>query len=305
MRERDEEYKRNKIRERLREEVRKEVRNGAQLTKSIQDIIDIQQSTMDLIRAIHQPAIDIHDSFVENMSVFSEMNEHITGLLNSIDWESISEKASERIKEIDRLLQEHEKNFWCLDFEILDAIEDSEMTQEIISEYVSENLDLYVEEIIKDPMYELHVTLIKETYEAYKRGFYKLCAMSLFAAFEHVIASWRAGNIKSDMVSVRQKPNVRRLYYKIEPEVYSEIEQEQFTKVFAISVFRMFKKTFEKIPDEISQELNRNSIAHGFYDYDSLTKTDILKLFQLLKSTLVIRYFDMNSIENFKKVAES
>ncbi|PGN13219.1 hypothetical protein CN954_12250 [Bacillus cereus] len=302
MGERDEEDKRNKKKEKLREKVRMGVQNEAQIIKNIQDI---QKSAMEAIRAIQQPLIDMQDVFLENMYVFSEINQHITGLMNSIDWEAISEKASERIKEIDSLLQEHEKNFWCLDFEILDAIEDSEMTQEIISEYIDENLDLYIEEIIKDPMYELHVTLIQETYEAYKRGFYKLCAMSLFAAFEHVIASWRAGNIKADVVSIRQKPNVRRLYYKIEPEVYSEIEQEQFTKVFAISVFRMFKKTFEKIPDEICQELNRNSIAHGFYDYDSLTKTDILRLFQLLKSTLVIRYFDMSLLENPKKVAES
>jgi len=42
MRESDEEYKRNKIKERLREEVRKEVQKGTQLTKSIQAIIDIQ-----------------------------------------------------------------------------------------------------------------------------------------------------------------------------------------------------------------------------------------------------------------------
>ena len=298
MRESDEEYKRNKIKERLREEVRKEVQKGTQLTKSIQAIIDIQQSTMDLIRAIHPTVIDIHDSFIENMSVFSEMNEHIAGLINIIDWESISDTAAERIKEIDMLLKEHEENFWCLDFEILNVVEEDEMNQEHISEYVSKNLDSYVEEIVKDPMYELHATLIQETYEAFKGGYYKLCAMPLFAAFEHVLATWGDGNINADMVSVRQKPIIFRVTKAISPEKYSEIEEEQFIKVFSLSVIRMLHKTFVGVPNELCQELNRNSIAHGFHDYDAITKTDILKLFQLLKSTLVIKYFDTSLVRN-------
>ncbi|MBJ7932215.1 hypothetical protein COL82_31405 [Bacillus toyonensis] len=298
MRESDEEYKRNKIKERLREEVRKEVQKGTQLTKSIQAIIDIQKSTMDLIRAIHPPVIDIHDSFIENMSVFSEMNEHIAGLMNIIDWESISDTAAERIKEIDMLLKEHEENFWCLDFEILNVVEEDEMNQEHISEYVSKNLDSYVEEIVKDPMYELHATLIQETYEAFKGGYYKLCAMPLFAAFEHVLATWGDGNINADMVSVRQKPIIFKVTKAINPEKYSEIEEEQFIKVFSLSVIRMLHKTFVGVPNELCQELNRNSIAHGFHDYDAITKTDILKLFQLLKSTLVIKYFDTSLVRN-------
>ena len=253
---------------------------------------------MDLIRAIPQPVIDIHDSFIENMGVFPEMNEHITGLMNIIDWESISDAAAERIKEIDMLLKEHEENFWCLDFEILDAVEKEEMNQEHISEYVSKNLDLYVEEIVKDPMYELHATLIRETYEAFKGGYYKLCAMPLFAAFEHVLATWGDGNINADMVSVRQKPIIFRVTKAISPEKYSEIEEEQFTKVFSLSVIRMLHKTFVGVPKELCQELNRNSIAHGFHDYDAITKTDILKLFQLLKSTLVIKYFDTSLVRN-------
>ncbi|PFV83989.1 hypothetical protein [Bacillus thuringiensis] len=295
MGERNKEDERNKIKERLREEVRKSAQNKTEIIKNIQDI---QQSAMEVIRAVQQPIIDIQDSIVENMCVFSEINQHITGLMNIIDWESISDEAAERIKAIDSLLQEHEENFWCLDFEILDEIEENGMTQEHISEYVSENLDSYVEEIVKDPMYELHSTLIQETYEAFKRGYYKLCAMPLFAAFEHVLATWGDGNINVDMVSVRQKPIIFKVTKAINLEKYSEIEEEQFTKVFSLSVIRMLHKTFVAVPSVICQELNRNSIAHGFHDYDAITKTDILKLFQLLKSTLVIRYFDTSLVRN-------
>lgn len=59
----------------------------------------------------------------------------------------------------------------------------------------------------------------------------------------------------------------------------------------------MIGKTFVGVPKELCQELNRNSIAHGFHDYDSITKEDILKLFQLLKSTLVLRYFNVKDAE--------
>ncbi|WP_421728548.1 hypothetical protein [Bacillus thuringiensis] len=241
---------------------------------------------------------DAYKGAVENMQIFSEMTAHIKGITDIIDWESINDGIAERIKEIDELLQEQEEKFWCLDIEILDAIEDAEITEEFISGYVSENLESYVEKIIQDPIYELHATLIKETYEAFKGGFYKVCVMPLFAAFEHVLATWGDGNINADVVSVRQKPEIYKVTRAINPEKYIDIEQEQFIKVFSLSVIRMLQKTFVGVPKELCQELNRNSMAHGFHDYDSITKTDILKLFQLLKSTLVIRDFNVNEVRN-------
>ncbi|PEW85050.1 hypothetical protein CN446_30805 [Bacillus cereus] len=302
MKKESEEQQRNRVKERMKEEVEKEIQSRKQHNIDIQNIIDVQQNTMEFIRELQQntiqPIIDTYKSAVEDMQPIFEMTEHIKEIMNIIDWESISDAAADRIKEIDMLLKEHEENFWCLDFEILDAVEEDEMTQEHISEYVSKNLDSYVEEIVKDPMYELHATLIHETYEAFKGGYYKLCAMPLFAAFEHVLATWGDGNINADMVSVRQKPIMFKVTKAINLEKYSEIEEEQFTKVFSLSVIRMLHKIFVGVPNELCQELNRNSIAHGFHDYDAITKTDILKLFQLLKSTLVIRYFDTSPVRN-------
>lgn len=221
----------------------------------------------------------------------------IIEMCDNIDWDLIGEETAERIKEIDGILKKHEENYWCLDFEILDAFEGSEITHELVSEYVSRNLDAYIEQIINAPMYELHATLIKETYEAFKGGYYKLCAMPLFAAFEHVLATWGDGNVNADLVSVRKKPKIYSVKAAIQPEQYSEIEEEQFTKVFVLSIIRMLQRTFVRVPVKLCQELNRNSIAHGFHDYDSITKIDILKLFQLLKSTLIIRHFDTGLVK--------
>ncbi|NWK69747.1 hypothetical protein HWX41_11815 [Bacillus paramycoides] len=262
--------------------------------KNIQPIQDAYKGAVKNIQSFQ----DAYKGAVENIQIFSEMTAHIKGIMDIIDWESINDGIAKRIKEIDELLQEQEKKFWCLDIEILDAIEDAEITGEFISGYVSENLESYVEKIIQDPIYELHATLIKETYEAFKGGFYKVCVMPLFAAFEHVLATWGDGNINADVVSVRQKPEIYKVTRAINPEKYIDIEQEQFTKVFSLSVIRMLQKTFVGVPKELCQELNRNSMAHGFHDYDSITKTDILKLFQLLKSTLVIRDFNVNEVRN-------
>ncbi|NCA61180.1 hypothetical protein C6A78_02640 [Bacillus cereus] len=232
---------------------------------------------------------------INNSHIFNEFNANIKEMMDSIDWEAIDARIAKKLKRIDNLLQELEKEFLCLDIEIFDALEGEKVTQDIL-EYISQNLETYVEVITRDPIYELHETLIKETYEAYKGGLYKLCVMPLFAAFEHVIATWSDGKINTNLVSVRQKPERYRVT-TIKPEKYIDIEQEQYIKVFSLSVLRMIGKIFVSIPKDLCQELNRNSIAHGYHDYDSITKEDILKLFQLLKSTLVLRNFNVKDAE--------
>ncbi|CAH2462781.1 MULTISPECIES: hypothetical protein [Bacillus cereus group] len=277
------------------------------ITNPLQDILAFNQSVDKMYKTIqstYKTNIEVMQQIaqralkqsIDNSQIFKEFNVHIKEMMDSIDWEAIDARIATKIKGIDNLLQELEKEFLCLDMEIFDALEGGEVTDEDILEYINQNLESYVEVITRDPIYELHETLIKETYEAYKGGLYKLCVMPLFAAFEHVIATWSDGKINTNLVSVRQKPERYRVT-KIKPEEYIDIEQEQYIKVFSLSVLRMIGKTFVGVPKELCQELNRNSIAHGFHDYDSITKEDILKLFQLLKSTLVLRYFNVKDAE--------
>lgn len=90
---------------------------------------------------------------------------------------------------------------------------------------------------------------------------------------------------------------MRKRLEKIEPLTKNAKEQREFLKVFAQSVLRIHQSTFTNIPEELNKELNRNSIAHGFHDYDSIGQTDILKLFQLLKSSLVLRVVDREDFD--------
>lgn len=263
--------------------------------------IKIQTSMYDKLKPIVDAQRRIYKPYIELQRRIKEMSrtiERITAPLNSIDINEIGKAVSEKIKEIDDLLKEKEEYLWCLDIDILDALEYEEITNSTLEIYVDESLDQYIEDIISDPIYALHASLIRETYEAYKAGYYKLCSFSLFAAFEHVIASWYEGNISEEEISINVKPKARRLYQKIERLTENEQAQRGFIKIFAQSVLRIYKKTFVFFSDELNTELNRNSIAHGFHDYDSITKTDILKLFQLLKASLILKDI---SLDEFKE----
>ncbi|PEC19303.1 hypothetical protein [Bacillus cereus] len=134
-----------------------------------------------------------------------------------IDWASMSRAAAEELKGIDRKLIENEEEYWCLDIDIMADILNGEVTQDTLSECIENRLDEYIEKITQNPMYEIHISLIQEAYEAYKIGLYKLCIMPLFAAFEHVIAFWFKGHITKEMVSIKSNPDVPRLYKKIDP----------------------------------------------------------------------------------------
>ncbi|WP_257474456.1 hypothetical protein [Bacillus cereus] len=277
------------------------------ITNPRQDILEFNEAADKLVKtfqstfrnnivAMQKNVQQVLKQSVDTTHIFKDFNAHLKAIMESIDLESLDDKIATRLKWIDNLLLELEKEFLCLDMEIFDALEGKQVTDEEILEYISQNLESYVEVITKDPMYELHETLIKETYEAYKGGLYKICVMPLFAAFEHVLATWSDGKINTNLVSVRQKP-LRRRVASIKPEEFIDIEQEQYIKVFSLSVLRMLGKTFVGVPKELCQELNRNSIAHGFHNYDSITKEQVLKLFQLLKSTLILRYFNAKNAE--------
>ncbi|AJQ60509.1 hypothetical protein BTT_40410 [Bacillus thuringiensis serovar morrisoni str. 4AA1] len=266
-----------KFEERLNEQFKPMQESVERLNEQFKPILEMQKR----IQEQYQP-------------LFEQINKY-----KNINWDILDQAAAEELKQIDSVLIEHEKEYWCLDMKIAASIVKGDLKEGNLSKYVEDNLEAYVVEIIQNPIYEIHTTLIEEAYEAYKIGLYKLCIMPLFAAFEHVIAFWFKGNITKEMVSIKSNPKIWGLHNKIKPEEYRELEVEQIKEIFAASVLNTFKKTFIKGTDELGTNLNRNSIAHGFHDYNTLSKVDALKLFQLLKSALILQFVSP------KKVAES
>lgn len=208
----------------------------------------------------------------------------------------ISKAAVEKLKEADAFLRKQENQLWCIDVNFYDAIQDGKVRH--YADYIDSQLDEYIQEMTNDPIYELHATLINETYEAYRAGYYKLCTFPLFSAFEHVIALWSERKITKEKITVNEKPKERKLYKRIQELINEKHAQEGVIKVFAQSVLRIYIKTFVRIPEHLNQELNRNSIAHGYHDYDSITQRDVLKLFQLLKSAMIMKYISPVDFNN-------
>lgn len=264
-------------------------------------IVDPRQEIMKK----YEPMLDAQKRLDNTLRLYFEMQSKIQQILDNmyaplknIDWEGIREAAAERLKELDQLLREQENSNWCLDVDLMDSIDEGEIELEELPDHVDAHLDGLVKELTAEPIFRLHTSLIDESYRAYKSGFYKLCAFPLFAAFDHVIASWYDGNLTKENISVDKKPKTIRLYRKIEEITEVGKEQDEFIKVFGLSVLRMYQKTFTKIPEQINKELNRNSIAHGFHDYDSITKTDILKLFQLLKASTILELISIEELHD-------
>ncbi|WP_335406863.1 hypothetical protein [Bacillus thuringiensis] len=230
------------------------------------------------------------------------MNQHIAGLMNSIDWETINQELEDDARNIEGILKEYEKDFWCVDMELFALIEDKELKFKEAPKYIEENLGKYISEINNESLYKFHTTLINEAYEAYKAGLYKLCTFPLFATFEYVMTSWYKGTINEDKKSIRQTKYVKGLRSNVHPRNYKNVEEDPMFKVFSLSVIRVYRKLFDT--KYTNSKLNRNTIAHGFHNYDSISKNDVLKLFQILKAAPVLKVFDKSKLP-IKKVAES
>ncbi|HHK5546044.1 TPA: hypothetical protein ACQUHN_002469 [Bacillus thuringiensis] len=228
----------------------------------------------------------------------SKLNDIIDRYIEKNKFLMLFSPPLEDLEKIERLILEHESEMWCIDFQIVAHLMDGVISSERVTNYVEDSLENYIEEITSNSMYKLHASLIKEAYEAYNLGFYKLCVFPLISTFDLVFSLWCEGKVQKKSISIDEKPNIPRLYAKVKPEEYEKASQEYFTQIFTLSILRMYKKMFLKIPEKLPKELNRNAIMHGFYDYESITKEDVLKLFQLLKSAIVLTIADSSQLLN-------
>lgn len=87
---------------------------------------------------------------------------------------------------------------WCIDFQIVAHLMDEVISSEMVAKYVEGNLEYYIEELTSNSMYKLHIALIKEAYEAYNLGFYKLCVFPLISTFDYVFSLWCEGKIQKN-----------------------------------------------------------------------------------------------------------
>lgn len=90
--------------------------------KRVQSLIKSQAQIVKNLR----PAIEAFDRFEEVAKPITDMMktiEKITKPFQSISWESINQTIVKIIKETVEELKKHEEDLWCLDADILDALE--------------------------------------------------------------------------------------------------------------------------------------------------------------------------------------
>lgn len=267
------------------------------MTEAISPVIKMQEQ---MTKAVN-PIIELQEQMIESMKPILEINKKLKDLLDpliNIEWKELSDRVAKRVIHIDQQLKKYEKLLWCLDIETLAVLEEKQIKTEGLSNYVKENLPVYIEGILSDPMFSLHSSLIQETYSAYNAGYYKLCIFPLFATFEHIINSWFDGNIQQESILITKKPQGRRYYNKINKLVDNDKDSDlkAFIQVYTFTILRIYLKTFKAFGDELNSQLNRHSVVHGFHDYDSITETDVLKLFQLLKATMILPYVSVEKM---------
>ncbi|MBE5106468.1 hypothetical protein IGI01_14570 [Bacillus thuringiensis] len=311
------EQKREEETKRLKFEFNNNVNNAVESEKKISEIMEWENAAIetrqkmaeavnlrnDLLikdfQSVNKVTKELSSTINQSFLVLSEM---IGNLLSEIDWEAINRELEDDARNVEQFLKKYEQDFWCVDMEIFALIEDKELRFEEIPKYIEGNLEIYISEINKEPIYKFHATLINEAYEAYKAGLYKLCTFPLFATFEYVMTSWYNGTINEDKRSIKQTKYVKGLRSNVHPRKYKNVEEDPMFKVFSFSVIRVYRKLFDT--KYTNSKLNRNTIAHGLHNYDSISKNDVLKLFQILKAATVLKVFDKNKLP-IKKVAES
>lgn len=230
--------------------------------------------------------LKLRDSITKMFSVIEDISKNP---ILEIDPSEFEPAQYEILKNIDEEIKRQELNYWCIDEDVLNHFYDvQEINDSNLTDYVQEHLDEIIHSLLEEPLFQLHESLIKETEEAFKNKYYKLCLFPLFTLFEQVIVSWYYNQLES---GAPQKTKTKDRNFKNKITVDENIE-EDILIIFARSIVRMYKKTFDKFGNEPSKGLQRNAMFHGYYFYDEIGKRHILQLFQLLKASTVLKFVD-------------
>ncbi|MGQ0437640.1 hypothetical protein ACT4UT_04820, partial [Bacillus sp. B-TM1] len=141
--------------------------------KAIETFID----TGRVVREAMQPAvqsfaktipliIETRNKFIESMKPVLEMIEQVSRTVTEIDWEQIRQDRVEYLREIDKKLKEYENEFWCLDLMTYSDMVDQGINIDTIPEYIENNIEICIEDILSDSIYDYHTSLTFPTYHA-------------------------------------------------------------------------------------------------------------------------------------------
>jgi len=209
--------------------------------------------------------------------------------LKNINFDRFSEQLNETQRKFDTSLEKYDDLHWAVDEDLWVALRSGECTDETIAEHVEENINDYVEFFSRNDYYNSHSLIIEQAFNSLKQEQYASATFNLFAVID--------GNItkafKKYDIPMEERRNRRwepKTYEKLNhyKKVKSNQERMAFSFIFFKRMFNVYSVFFKPAWNGKSEVLNRNLVMHGAYDYSRITKEDVLKLIQLVKSTSVL-----------------
>jgi len=259
-------------------------------------ITSVTTEFTNLNKQIQSNLYQIHNQNMSAVLVISETlreyNRTITNFrqaVNQFEHYKFSDILRARLKPYEEILTNYEPNLWCLHPELVELLIDKQEEYDI-EQVVEDFLENYMSFFMENELFEHHRLIINQAYAAFKNEQYALACFPLFAVIDNLIST----QFKDYAINLEEKPKLRNYkdkdYYKFKDFVDSNEDRYAFNSIFVKSIFNIYSVLFKPIYKRHPLHLNRHWVLHGSYDYDRIQKSDVLKLFQLVRATEVMNH---------------
>ncbi|MFP3728599.1 hypothetical protein U8V72_25795 [Priestia filamentosa] len=255
-----------------------EALKNIKFTPSIPYNIGLQQ-------ALKNPILDS-----EVLKSLSNLVNPALEILKKIDFNDFEKRLKQELIDLDKSFREYDEAFWAIDEDLFDEMEEMEhsITVDTIAEYIENKLESYEDYFCSESYFKPYHLILKQTISNFKQGQYAIAAMPLFAIID---ANFTKAFKKYAIAEKRLTPKLRKNNNKNKPYFKAKDFADDEEKLGYRYVF--FKRTFIAYTEFFKpsrkhpESINRNWVMHGSYKYVEITKEDVLKLIQLVKSTAV------------------
>lgn len=211
--------------------------------------------------------------------------------LKNINFDRFLEHLNETHRKFDTSLEKYDDLHWAIDEDLWVALRSGECTDETIAEHIEENIDAYLEFFSHNDYYNSHKLIINQAFDSLKQEQYASATFNLFAVIDANITK----AFKKYDIPIEERKNKKdkwgpKTFEKLNhyKDVKTNQDKKAFSFIFFKRMFNVYSVFFKTAWDGKAEVLNRNLVMHGTYDYNSITKEDVLKLIQLVKATSIL-----------------
>ncbi|WP_247747501.1 hypothetical protein [Alkalihalobacillus sp. BA299] len=262
-----------------------------EITRSFQRLSESYKKSTESIATALKKAVSMNSIFLSNSSLHLPLAVNKT--LKNIDFNRIREGLRIRLEAYENSMGKFDKDLWAIDrdmFDLLDEFESEDTpSDETIEQYVEERIDSYMDYFKTDEIYNKYALILEQSYSAFKTKQYALATFPLFSVIEGLIGT----TFEEYEIDITLKPKLKhhknKLYFKLVDYVENTEDELAINLLFFRRVFKVFEEIFKPSWEEHPENINRNWIMHGAFNYESITRKDVLKLYQLIKAAEVVR----------------